>query len=55
MYCRFKKQWDITSSHKIRSGNDMQYAFSYFYFLMDSKRNNTAYDFIEEMDIDNSG
>lgn len=54
IYCRFKTQWDITSSHRIRSGNDMQYAFSYYYFLMDSKRNNTAVDFIHEMDIDNS-
>lgn len=44
----------MTSSHTIRSGTDMQYAFSYFYFLMDSKRNNTEIDFIEEMDIDNS-
>jgi len=33
----------------------MQYAFSYFYFLMDSKRNNTERDFIDDMDIDNSG
>ncbi|XP_067931267.1 N-acetylglucosamine-1-phosphotransferase subunits alpha/beta-like [Watersipora subatra] len=55
LHYTFKEQWDATSSHKIRSGNDMQYAFSYFYFLMDSKRNNTATDFIEEMDIDNSG
>ncbi|KAF6035763.1 GNPTAB [Bugula neritina] len=55
LYVTFQRQWEITSSHKIRSGADMQYAFSYFYFLMDSKRNNTERDFIDDMDIDNSG
>jgi len=53
-YHRFKTDWDKTSSHKMRSGTDMQYAFSYYYFLMDSKMNNTEVDFIREMDIDNS-
>jgi hypothetical protein len=29
----FPDQWDATSTHRFRSPTDMQYGFSYFYFL----------------------
>ena len=31
---RWWAEWDATSSHRLRSGRDMQYAFSFFYYLM---------------------
>jgi hypothetical protein len=31
---RWSEQFDITSSHHFRAGDDMQYSFSYFYYLM---------------------
>ena len=52
---RFPEEWDVTSSHKIRSSTDMQFAFSYFYFLMGQIRNVSAGDVFIEMDTDNSG
>ena len=44
----------MTSSNKIRSGNDMQFAFSYFYYLMGVTRNVTTEDVFDEMDTDKS-
>lgn len=34
---RWPEQFDETSSHQLRNSRDMQYAFSYFYFLMQQK------------------
>ena len=31
---RFPEEFDITSSHKLRSTGDMQFSFSYFYYMM---------------------
>ena len=31
---RWSGEFDITSSHHFRAGDDMQYSFSYFYYLM---------------------
>ncbi len=46
--CRFPKEWDVTSSHKIRSSNDVQFAFSYFYFMMSEPKPTT----VESVDLD---
>lgn len=51
---RFPEEWDITSSHKVRSSDDMQFAFSYFYFLMGVTRNVTADEIFDLMDTDKS-
>lgn len=51
---KFPEEWDITSSHKVRSSDDMQFAFSYFYYLMGVKRNVTAEEIFDEMDTDKS-
>eukprot|EP00762_Andalucia_godoyi_P002468 ANDGO_02653.mRNA.1 Exopolysaccharide phosphotransferase SCO2594 len=34
---KYPVQFDETSSHRFRSTRDMQYSFSYFYFLMEEK------------------
>jgi len=52
---RFPLEWDVTSSHKIRSSTDMQFAFSYFYFLMGQIQNVSASEVFLEMDTDHSG
>ncbi|KAK3088613.1 hypothetical protein FSP39_021285 [Pinctada imbricata] len=51
----FEKEWAVTSSNKVRSSNDMQFAFSYFYFLMGVKRNVTVEEIFDKMDTDKSG
>jgi hypothetical protein len=53
--CRFPDEWDETSSHRVRSSNDMQYSFSYFYYIMGQKLNVSAGDVFDEMDTDLSG
>ncbi|XP_062580822.1 N-acetylglucosamine-1-phosphotransferase subunits alpha/beta-like [Saccostrea cucullata] len=52
---RFPAEFEVTSSNKIRSRNDMQFAFSYFYYLMGVTRNRTAEEIFEELDTDKSG
>eukprot|EP00899_Mesostigma_viride_P014005 jgi/Mesvir1/22605/Mv14053-RA.4 len=44
-----------TSSNRFRSEDDMQFAFSYFYFLMSKPRSRTVGQLLEELDVDNSG
>ncbi|KAK8733624.1 hypothetical protein OTU49_006396 [Cherax quadricarinatus] len=52
---RFKEEFELTSSHKIRQANDMQYAFSYYFFLMSEKRIRTITEIFSIFDTDNSG
>ncbi|KAL1470372.1 hypothetical protein MTO96_040467, partial [Rhipicephalus appendiculatus] len=51
----FKIKFDRTSSHKIRSPNDMQFAFSYFYFLMSEKHEILPEEHFDAFDVDKSG
>lgn len=55
MQAVFPNEWDATSSHRIRSLTDMQFAFSYFYFLMSHPRNITISEIFDELDVDASG
>ena len=55
MVIKFRKQFDITSSHKFRSSKDMQWAFSYFYYMMNAKYNFTSLDFLYEHFLDLDG
>eukprot|EP00854_Cymbomonas_tetramitiformis_P005217 gene5217-6343_t len=41
-----------TSSHRFRASDDMQYAFSYFYYLMQEGKGGTPEDFLRSMDKD---
>ena len=34
---RWPNEWNATSSHRLRSGKDMQYAFAYFYYLIHAR------------------
>jgi hypothetical protein len=52
---RFPLEWDQTSSHKFRSPQDMQFAFSYYYFLFHEKENVGIEDIFETFDSDLSG
>lgn len=52
---RFPVEWKRTSSHKIRNVEDMQYAFSYFYFLTSEKQNQTISEIFDMFDTDKSG
>ncbi|XP_045176047.2 N-acetylglucosamine-1-phosphotransferase subunits alpha/beta-like isoform X2 [Mercenaria mercenaria] len=54
LQARFPAEWEATSSHQIRHSKDMQFAFSYFYYLMGVKQNITAADVFDEMDTDKS-
>eukprot|EP01105_Mastigella_eilhardi_P015897 TRINITY_DN363_c0_g1_i1.p1 TRINITY_DN363_c0_g1~~TRINITY_DN363_c0_g1_i1.p1 ORF type:complete len:715 (-),score=152.10 TRINITY_DN363_c0_g1_i1:452-2596(-) len=37
LQARFPSQWDATSSHRFRDSKDMQFSFSYFYFVMSDR------------------
>ncbi|XP_033751371.1 LOW QUALITY PROTEIN: N-acetylglucosamine-1-phosphotransferase subunits alpha/beta-like [Pecten maximus] len=50
----FPEEWAVTSSHKIRSSDDMQFAFSYYYYLMGVTKNVTIEQVFDEMDTDKS-
>ncbi|KAK9863994.1 hypothetical protein WJX84_008048 [Apatococcus fuscideae] len=51
----FPKEFDTTSSHKFRSGDDMQYAFAYFHFLALERSQRTAADVLRDADEDGDG
>ncbi|XP_054713569.1 N-acetylglucosamine-1-phosphotransferase subunits alpha/beta-like [Uloborus diversus] len=52
---RFSTAFDVTSSHKIRSSNDMQFAFSYYYYLMSEIESVEINEIFDMFDTDNSG
>lgn len=49
------EEFDQTSSHKLRSSDDMQFAFSYFYFVVGQKKFPNVSEFFAEVDADHSG
>eukprot|EP01103_Thecamoeba_quadrilineata_P014464 TRINITY_DN4324_c0_g1_i3.p1 TRINITY_DN4324_c0_g1~~TRINITY_DN4324_c0_g1_i3.p1 ORF type:complete len:677 (-),score=171.88 TRINITY_DN4324_c0_g1_i3:94-2124(-) len=52
---RWPDLWDATSSHQFRSGSDMQYSFSYFYFLVHQKKPFSSEAIFKELDVDQDG
>ena len=54
MLTKFPNQWDATSSHKLRSAEDMQYEFSYFHFLISEKSEFYVSEVFDEFDTDHS-
>ncbi|ESN97148.1 hypothetical protein HELRODRAFT_85704 [Helobdella robusta] len=52
---KFPEEWTQTSSHNIRSSDDMQLSFSYFYFLMSETKPFELEEVFKEMDVDKSG
>lgn len=51
----FPDDFDETSSHSVRQWNDMQFAFSYFYFLMSAIQQLNISEVFDEIDTDHSG
>ncbi|XP_015586820.1 N-acetylglucosamine-1-phosphotransferase subunits alpha/beta [Cephus cinctus] len=55
MQKRFRLVFKKTSNHRVRDAEDMQFAFSYFYFLMSEKRNVSTAEIFAMFDTDKSG
>ncbi|CAG5927464.1 N-acetylglucosamine-1-phosphotransferase subunits alpha/beta [Menidia menidia] len=51
----FPEEFDKTSGHRVRHPEDMQFAFSYFYFLMSAQQHLNVSDVFDEIDTDHSG
>ncbi|RXM30188.1 N-acetylglucosamine-1-phosphotransferase subunits alpha/beta [Acipenser ruthenus] len=51
----FPKEFDKTSAHKVRHPEDMQFAFSYFYYLMSAVQQLNISQVFDEVDTDGSG
>ncbi|XP_071809115.1 N-acetylglucosamine-1-phosphotransferase subunits alpha/beta-like [Asterias amurensis] len=51
----FPAQFDATSSHQIRHAKDMQFAFSYMYYIIGSPKEVNTNEIFDEFDTDHSG
>ncbi|XP_072311225.1 N-acetylglucosamine-1-phosphotransferase subunits alpha/beta [Eucyclogobius newberryi] len=51
----FPEEFDKTSGHRVRHSEDMQFAFSYFYFLMSAQQQINISEVFDEIDTDHSG
>ncbi|XP_063165520.1 N-acetylglucosamine-1-phosphotransferase subunits alpha/beta [Candoia aspera] len=51
----FPEEFDKTSFHKVRHSEDMQFAFSYFYYLMSAVQQLNISQVFDEVDTDQSG
>ncbi|XP_004623974.1 N-acetylglucosamine-1-phosphotransferase subunits alpha/beta [Octodon degus] len=51
----FPEEFDKTSLHKVRHSEDMQFAFSYFYYLMSAVQPLNVSQVFDEVDTDHSG
>lgn len=54
-FLSFPQEFDKTSSHRVRHSEDMQFAFSYFYFLMSALQQLNISEVFDEIDTDHSG
>lgn len=55
MLVRFRKDFAVTKSHRFRERNDLQYAFTYYHFLMSESRNKSVSEIFDDFDTDGSG
>ncbi len=55
LQAKFVKEFDATSSNKLRSKNDMQFALSYFYYVIDQTKEFDVSRVFQEVDADKSG
>ncbi|XP_070199901.1 N-acetylglucosamine-1-phosphotransferase subunits alpha/beta-like [Littorina saxatilis] len=51
----FPEDWAVTSAHKVRSPDDMQFAFAYYYYLLGAATHVDATTVFDQMDTDHSG
>ena len=54
MQDKFYSEFQKTSSHRVRDSEDMQLAFSYYYFLISEKQNVHPKEIFEKFDTDHS-
>ncbi|XP_041782624.1 N-acetylglucosamine-1-phosphotransferase subunits alpha/beta [Anopheles merus] len=52
---RFPGEFFVTKQHRFRAKDDMQYAFSYYHFLMSETRNKSVGEIFDDFDTDASG
>jgi len=50
----FTEEWKATSARKFRSPKDMQFAFSYSYYLMEARKSISAGEIFDDFDTDRS-
>ncbi|XP_055595451.1 N-acetylglucosamine-1-phosphotransferase subunits alpha/beta [Uranotaenia lowii] len=55
MLVKLKDEFAITKSHQFREKNDLQYAFTYYHFLMSESRNKSLSEIFDDFDTDGSG
>ncbi|XP_072340883.1 N-acetylglucosamine-1-phosphotransferase subunits alpha/beta isoform X1 [Scyliorhinus torazame] len=55
LHTMFPEAFDKTSNHKVRHSEDMQFAFSYFYYVMSALQPLNLSDVFDEVDTDRSG
>lgn len=55
MQDKFNSEFTKTSAHRVRSPQDMQFAFSYFYYLTSEKRQASTGEIFDKFDTDKSG
>ena len=55
LHKKFPKEFDQTSTNRFRSGNDMQYAFSYNYFVMNEIAHFNSSKLFDELDLNENG
>ncbi|KAK0167264.1 hypothetical protein PV327_004686 [Microctonus hyperodae] len=54
MQKKFESEFKKTSSHKVRNSQDMQFAFSYFYYLTSEKKRVSTGEIFDKFDTDKS-
>ncbi|XP_058462083.1 N-acetylglucosamine-1-phosphotransferase subunits alpha/beta isoform X2 [Malaya genurostris] len=55
MLQRFRAEFVVTKSHRFREKDDLQYAFTYYHFLMSESRNKSVSEIFDDFDTDSSG
>lgn len=51
----FPTEFELTERNKFRHDNDVQFGFSYYYFLMSDRNQKSVEEIFDEFDTDNSG
>lgn len=52
---KFRKEFEITSRNRFRHADDMQFSFSYYYYLMHEQLNLSVGEIFDRFDTDDSG
>ncbi len=55
MQNKFPVEYNVTSSHRLRSGQDMQYAFAYMYYMLSVREHFNVTNEFAALDTDEDG